>query len=356
MLQALREALEAVAPAGASGGGRGGGSTGESVREGLVQVGRQPLANCPGGCSCRMSACSSAAGCKLLLFPSPSSLSCALSPTLLAPWPQTIGCVGTRMRSHHAHTLLLGIMITQLDRAPPVRALAAEALLGGWPSKCPWCTHQGRCRRALISRTCRLHRMAMHTAVCACQNLHCCCLPPACRSLRRQPQGHAARHALRLLQAGGLPGGQGGAGCEATARLPARQGRGGRLEQPEDPVLGGHRAFSLLPAAAGAPAARQPRAAGRAGRAVRLRAAHAGAGHCAAGGLSSIPHCSGTGMHCTYLCRGPGCPLAPCNDATVFQFPLPQALPMLVVDGNMQGMEQLAQQARHQLLPCGGLS
>lgn len=55
------------------------------------------------------------------------------SPCLCPPFPyhhQIIGCVGTRMRSHHAHTLLLGIMITQLDRAPPVRALAAEALLG----------------------------------------------------------------------------------------------------------------------------------------------------------------------------------------------------------------------------------
>ncbi len=34
------------------------------------------------------------------------------------------------MRSHPAHQLLLGIMITQLDKEPPVRMLAAEALLG----------------------------------------------------------------------------------------------------------------------------------------------------------------------------------------------------------------------------------
>jgi hypothetical protein len=43
---------------------------------------------------------------------------------------QIIGCVGSRMRSHSAHQLLLGIMVTQLDREPAVRMLAAEVLLG----------------------------------------------------------------------------------------------------------------------------------------------------------------------------------------------------------------------------------
>lgn len=76
MLQALREALEAAAADSTTGGG------GDGVREGLVAA---------------------------------------------------IGCVGDAMRSHHAHQLLLGIMITQLDhRDAPVRALAAEALLGAF--------------------------------------------------------------------------------------------------------------------------------------------------------------------------------------------------------------------------------
>ncbi|KAI3426356.1 hypothetical protein D9Q98_008728 [Chlorella vulgaris] len=76
MLQALREALE-----GASGAGDAhAGSTGERVREGLVQM---------------------------------------------------IGCVGCLMRSHPAHQLLLGLLITQLDHPEPgLRMLAAEQLLG----------------------------------------------------------------------------------------------------------------------------------------------------------------------------------------------------------------------------------
>ena len=123
MLQALREALEAAAPLGASSSGRGGSSTGESIREGLVQV-RQPanwiMADL------HLVACHEAPHCQLLLQ------TCLPGTTFNAPprpTCQIVGCVGTRMRSHHAHTLLLGIMITQLDRAPPVRALAAEALL-----------------------------------------------------------------------------------------------------------------------------------------------------------------------------------------------------------------------------------
>ena len=54
---------------------------------------------------------------------------------------QIIGCVGSRMRSHSAHQLLLGIMVTQLDREPAVRMLAAEVLLGepaqGLPAALP---------------------------------------------------------------------------------------------------------------------------------------------------------------------------------------------------------------------------
>lgn len=56
-------------------------------------------------------------------------------PPRLHPTPQILGCVGARLRSHQAHQLLLGIMITQLDQEPAVRSLAAEALLGeprGW--------------------------------------------------------------------------------------------------------------------------------------------------------------------------------------------------------------------------------
>ncbi|PSC70468.1 serine threonine-kinase ATR isoform X1 [Micractinium conductrix] len=73
MLQALREALEAVPAA------SGGGSATEAVREGLVQM---------------------------------------------------VGCVGGRMRSHIAHQLLVGTLVIQLDQEPAVRSVAAEALLG----------------------------------------------------------------------------------------------------------------------------------------------------------------------------------------------------------------------------------
>lgn len=68
--------------------------------------------------------------CPLSRSSSPAPPQHLSSPLPLPCVGQIIGCVGTRMRSHHAHNLLLGIMITQLDRAPAVRALAAEALLG----------------------------------------------------------------------------------------------------------------------------------------------------------------------------------------------------------------------------------
>ena len=74
------------------------------------------------------------------------------------------------MRSHAAQQLLLGIMITQLDKEPPVRALAAEALLGGraavWAAAgwlaglSPWASSgQLPC--------CVLSRLRVNNAVCA---------------------------------------------------------------------------------------------------------------------------------------------------------------------------------------------
>ncbi|KAL4421833.1 hypothetical protein ABPG77_001622 [Micractinium sp. CCAP 211/92] len=77
MLQALREKLEAL-EAPAAGSGRSASSI-EATREGLVQI---------------------------------------------------LGCAGSRMRSPTANQLLMGIMIVQLDKEQPVRAIAAEVLQG----------------------------------------------------------------------------------------------------------------------------------------------------------------------------------------------------------------------------------
>lgn len=149
-------------------------------------------------------------------MPPLSPLAQLLLSTPPAPSPpyidQIIGCVGTRMRSHHAHNLLLGIMITQLDRAPAVRALAAEALLG--EPEGAWVA-SGLCRRsAELLHLLQLgfwHAVACSSALLLPSNNTNACntLPTAyvtlC-SLCGQPQGHTAGYAVCLLQAGRLPG------------------------------------------------------------------------------------------------------------------------------------------------------
>lgn len=134
MLQALREALEAASSTP--------GSTGESIRENLVQV---------RWCMCGAEQALDFTECCIglrALAPcySPAHPPCSHCRT---PCQQIIGCVGSRMRSHHAHQLLLGIMITQVGWGPAMCVgevgwmvptgscrLPQNNRAAGWPCRC----------------------------------------------------------------------------------------------------------------------------------------------------------------------------------------------------------------------------
>ncbi len=120
MLQALREKLEAL-EAPAAGSGRSASSI-EATREGLVQARHawQHMLHLP-LCKVGGAALAQARSTCVVLTPL-----CVL---------QILGCAGSRMRSPTANQLLMGIMIVQLDKEQPVRAIAAEVLQGNAGSR-----------------------------------------------------------------------------------------------------------------------------------------------------------------------------------------------------------------------------